>query len=156
MISKRKYSLIVSSSTNHKMFPCKKSFHSVAFIVVVVVITTALSISCKTNDAGSHGNLLATRSKRSLSSFIQNLQESTSRSFTSFTDLLPSISITKLILVSGALISVLFLFLRILVVIGPILILGAMAREDASVVDIVKIIVEGYNMIIEALDANQN
>lgn len=68
-------------------------------------------------------------------------------------DLALSIPFTKAVLIGGALVSLFFLFLRILVVLGPILVLGAIARESSTdATDFLKMLIEFYNQIVEAME----
>lgn len=63
-----------------------------------------------------------------------------------------SIPIGKIVLIGGALLSLFFIFLRLLVVLGPILILGAMTRESTDATDVLRMLIEFYNQVIVALD----
>lgn len=67
-------------------------------------------------------------------------------------DLLETIPFKKIILSGGALLSLFFIFVRLLVVLGPILILGALTRESTDATDLMKILIEFYNQVIVALD----
>lgn len=66
-----------------------------------------------------------------------------------------SLPLTKILLSGGAILSLLFIFMRMLIVIGPILLLGAMTRESTDATDLLKILIEFYNQVVVALD-NQN
>lgn len=67
-------------------------------------------------------------------------------------ELITSIPFGKILLAGGALLSVFFLFVRLLVVLGPILILGALTRESTDATDLLRMLIEFYNQVIVALD----
>lgn len=95
---------------------------------------------------------LEPRVKRSISDLWTNLHEKSSRSLGSLTSLLQTIPITKIVLTSGTLVASLLILLRIIVVLGPILILGTLAREDTDIRDLIRQLIDNYKMIIETLD----
>lgn len=63
-----------------------------------------------------------------------------------------AIPFTKILMTGGALLGLFFVFIRILVVIGPILLLGALTRESTDATDLLKMLIEFYNQVIVALD----
>lgn len=53
---------------------------------------------------------------------------------------------------TGALLGLFLVFIRILIVIGPILLLGALTRESTDAKDLLRMLIEFYNQVIVALD----
>lgn len=89
---------------------------------------------------------------KSLGSFFSDLKRASARSLSSLSSLLVSIPFTKIIMSGAALLSLFFIFVRLIVVLGPILLLGAMARENTDASDLLKLLIDFYNQIIIALD----
>lgn len=83
---------------------------------------------------------------------LGTIKQASRQSASFVSDLVVSIPFTKILLTGGALLSLLFIFLRLLIVLGPILILGALTRESTDATDILKMLVEFYNQVIVALD----
>lgn len=89
----------------------------------------------------------------SLRGFFGEIKKSSARGLNYLTNMLVSIPFTKIIMAGGALLSLFFIFVRLIIVLGPIMILGAMTRDgttDAS--DLLKMLIEFYNQIVVALD----
>lgn len=58
----------------------------------------------------------------------------------------------RILLAGGGVIGFILLAIRILVVAGPIFLLGSMARDSREVSDFLRLMVESYNLIVEALE----
>lgn len=69
-------------------------------------------------------------------------------------NLLASVPFGTVAVAAGALLGLFFLFLRLLIVLGPILVLGALTRESSSggYLDFLSMLLEFYNQLIESLD----
>ena len=125
-------------------------FEMLAGILIVCMIL----IACETNSK-VEGAELGKESIGTLGRF-ENLfsrLKQTSRQGASYaSDLLASIPFGKVALASGALLSIFFLFIRLIVVLGPILILGAMTRESTDATDLMRMLIEFFNQVIVSLD----
>lgn len=71
-------------------------------------------------------------------------------------DLAVSIPFTKILLAGGAVLSLLFFFARLLVVLGPILLLGALTRESTDTRDAFRMVLEFFDQVIIALAEQMN
>ena len=87
-----------------------------------------------------------------LAKILSSVKRVSNRGFSVVGDFLASVSFTKIAIAAGALLSIFLLFVRLLVVLGPILILGAMTRESTESTDLIRMLIEFYNQIIVALD----
>ena len=87
-----------------------------------------------------------------LNDLFSSLKKIPSRGATFISDFALSIPFTKILLAGGALLGILFMFIRLLIVLGPIIILGAMTRESTDATDLLKMLIEFYNQVIVALD----
>lgn len=85
-------------------------------------------------------------------SFFSSLKQTSRQGVGLFKKFAASIPFTKVLLSGGAILSLFFIFIRMLIVIGPILILGAMTRESTDATDFLKMLIEFYNQIVVALD----
>lgn len=84
---------------------------------------------------------------------IFSIIKKTSRQSLGFlSNLFVSIPFGKMLLAGGALLSLFFLFVRLIIVLAPILILGAMARESTDATDLIKMLIDFYNQVVIALD----
>lgn len=88
----------------------------------------------------------------SLGNYFNTLKRASSRGLSSVSSLLVSIPFTKIVMSGAALLSLFFIFVRLVVVLGPILLLGAMARESTDVSDLLRILIDFYHQIILALE----
>lgn len=89
---------------------------------------------------------------RSLGNFFGNLRRASSRGLSSLSSIFISIPFAKIVMSGAALLSLFFIFVRLIVVLGPILLLGAMARESTDASDLLRLLIDFYNQIIQALD----
>lgn len=87
-----------------------------------------------------------------LSNLFSNLKTASQRSFTYAGDLLTALPVGKIFLAGGALLSLLFIFVRLLIVLGPIILLGALTRESTDASDLLRMLIEFYNQVVIALD----
>lgn len=96
------------------------------------------------SESGSYAN--------KLSSILSGLRKSSFQGVQQASSLLVSLPFGKILLAGGALLSLLFIFLRLVVVLSPIFLLGALTRESTDFVDLLEMVIEFYNRIVIALD----
>lgn len=125
---------------------------TVLVVVVVVVLVSALYLVANVEGSEANEVIKKPTSIGSLRSFFGSLRRASSRGLSFASNLLVSIPFTKVLVAGGALLSLFFIFVRLIVVLGPILLLGAMTRESTDASDLLKMLIEFYNQIILALD----
>lgn len=123
-------------------------------ILAVIGAVLVLALYLIANAEGSEANEIIKKptSIGSLRNFFGSLRRASSRGLSFASNLLVSIPFTKILVAGGALLSLFFIFVRLIVVLGPILLLGAMTRESTDASDLLKMLIEFYNQIILALD----
>lgn len=123
-------------------------------ILAVIGAVLVLALYLIANVEGSEANEIIKKptSIGSLRNFFGSLRRASSRGLSFASNLLVSIPFTKILVAGGALLSLFFIFVRLIVVLGPILLLGAMTRESTDASDLLKMLIEFYNQIILALD----
>lgn len=92
------------------------------------------------------------RSIGSLQAFFGQIKKASARGVGYASNMLLSIPFTKMLMVGGALLSLFFIFLRLIIVLGPIMLLAMASRESTDASDLLKILIEFYNQIVLALD----
>lgn len=97
----------------------------------------------------------STRSGR-VDNFIAVLKQASYQGANYARDLATSLPLTKILLAGGALLSLFLIFIRLIIVLGPILVLGAMTRESTDTTDLLRMLLEFYNQVVMALDAQLN
>lgn len=123
-------------------------------VLAGILIFWTILIGCETS-IKAQGAELGRESVKPLARFENffSLLKQTSRQGASYvSELVASIPFGKIALASGALLSIFFLFIRLIVVLGPILILGAMTRESTDATDLLRMLIEFYNQVIVSLD----
>lgn len=80
------------------------------------------------------------------------IQQTSKQSLSYITNLAASIPFAKLILTGGALLSFFFVFIRFLIVLGPIILMGTLTRESSEATDFLKSLIEFYNQIVLTLE----
>lgn len=122
--------------------------------ILLVVITLVVLLHLQQTGRNVEASELAKTSRAigKLGNFFSNIKRASVRGVNLFTGMLASIPITKIMLAGGALLSLFFIFIRLLIVLGPILILGAMTRESTDTTDFLRILIEFYNQVLVALD----
>lgn len=117
---------------------------SLATILVVSVV-------CEDNSTSKESTEL-----ESASVWIQafrGIQKASSRGLTIVGDIITGVPLTTIILIAGGLISII---LRLIVVFGPIFLLGTVTRDSSEATNFLKLIIEAYNMVIEAIENGQS
>lgn len=93
---------------------------------------------------------------KSLGGRVENLfailKQASRQGASYLSDLAISIPFGKIAVGGGALLGIFFLFLRLLIVMGPILILGALTRESQDATDLIRMLIDFYNQLIVSLD----
>lgn len=84
--------------------------------------------------------------------YLAILRQTSRQSIGYITNLAEAIPFTKVLLAGGALLSLFFIFVRLLVVLGPIILFGTLTRESTDVSDYLKLLIEFYNQIVQTLD----
>lgn len=125
---------------NNKLVSCA--------IIVLIVLMTILSKANHVNAA----ELIKATPLHGLENIFTSLKQTSRQGASFLTDLIASIPFGKIALASGALLSLILIFFRLLVVLGPILILGAMTRESTDTTDLIRTMIEFYKQVIVALN----
>lgn len=120
--------------------------------IIIVTISFHDSFTVVSASESISNQLSYKQSPFKLQNILQSVKKSSRQSFNYLSELIVSIPFTKILLASGALLSLFFVFIRLLIVLGPILILGAMTRESTNATDIIRMLIEFYNQVIVALD----
>lgn len=87
-----------------------------------------------------------------LERFFSSLKRASSKGVDILGSLFHSFPFGRVALAGGALLSLLFLFVRLLIVMGPILILGSLTRDSTEPTDLLRMLIEFYNQMIVALE----
>lgn len=87
-----------------------------------------------------------------LSDVVSGFKQATFQGVKQARGLLVSLPLGKILLAGGALLSLFFIFIRIIIVFSPIFLLAALTRESTDVGDIIGMLIEFYNRIVIALD----
>lgn len=125
------------------------SLASLALLAVLVV--HLLESSCSAEAA----QIVRTRRSsylNKLSDVFSGFKEASFHGVKQARGLLVSLPLGKILLAGGALLSLFFIFLRIIIVFSPIFLLAALTRESTDVGDIIGMLIEFYNRIVIALD----
>lgn len=85
-------------------------------------------------------------------SIFSNLKKVSFQGIQQASGLLVSVPFGKILLAGGALLSLFFIFIRLIIVLSPIFLLGALTRESTDFVDLFEMLIEFYNRVVMALD----
>lgn len=128
----------------------KMSYKQENIVPHLMSLALLLAITCQLAYCDDQANLIEHEGK--LSSILSTIKKASFHGVDTVSRVAVSIPFTKILMTAGALLGLLFVFMRILIVIGPILLLGALTRESTDATDLLKMLVEFYNQVIVALD----
>lgn len=117
-------------------------------ITVFVLVCSSVGISAEQGEVGRSSGGLGHK----LGNFFSVFKQASRQGASFLGDMAASIPFGKIALGGGALLGLFLLFLRLLIVLGPILILGAMTRESTDATDLLRMLIEFYNQIILSLE----
>lgn len=84
------------------------------------------------------------------------LKQASRQSYNYLMNFVDALPLTKMLLTSGAFLGLFFMLIRLVIVLGPIIFLGALTRESSEVSDYLKLLIEFYNHIVLAIDDQIN
>lgn len=121
----------------------------VATIVMLIFVTTSNADKLAAEERDDQG-------LGKFSSFFSLLRRTSRQGVNIISDLAVSIPFSKILLSGAAILSLLLIFLRVLIVLGPILLLGTLARESTDATDFLKMMIEFYNQVVAELENQAN
>lgn len=127
----------------------KKTAPTISVIFLLIIL---LCLILRVKGQTSRDRHLLVRNKRYAQETIEFLKQFSLQASNKALDLIKLIPITKILLVGGAVLSILFMFIRLVIVLGPIIILGALTRESNSANDFFSLLLEFYNRLLSAVD----
>ena len=123
----------------------------VVILVLLNIINSHSLLAEAIDDDLAQKGTVATRFPR-LQNLLASFKKTSRQGLSVASNLLSYIPFGRILLAGGALLSLFFIFLRLLVVLGPILLLGALTRESTNATDLFRLLIEFYNEVIMALD----
>lgn len=114
--------------------------------MMIIVLTIASQVTWCDDQSKSIHN------EGRLSSILHSIKQASFDGADLVRSAVVSIPFTKMVMTTGALLGLFLVFIRILIVIGPILLLGALTRESTDAKDLLRMLIEFYNQVIVALD----
>lgn len=120
----------------------------IKFAIFIVIIILILRIESQQSQADA----AELAKSGQFHNIFSSLKQASHQGVNYVSDLVVSIPFGKIVLAGGALLSLFFIFVRLLVVLGPILLLGALTRDSTDATDLLRMLIEFYNQVIVALD----
>lgn len=137
----------------------KTKIFNLVILLLFVLLVVEISVHVQGNDIQEIKSRESPKEGRAigrLSDFFSSISRASSRSFSLVSNFLVShLPSKKILITSGALMSLFFIFVRLIIVMAPILLLGALTRESTDASDILQMLFDFYNQIIVALEDNE-
>lgn len=127
----------------------------VKVFVVAILICVAFEVEASDENVAETREEVASvvaKPTGKLSEILSTIKEASVGGVSQASTWVRSLPFGKIFMTGGALLSLFFIFVRLVIVLGPILILGALTRESTDTGDFLRMLLEFYGQIIEAAD----
>lgn len=145
-------SLLTCARNQRKILNTMAEYRSIYAIAALLALVCVVAQADKQAVDDQQQSISKSASKSVLNALLSSVRRASSRSFSYLSSTLIATPITRILLTGGAILSLMLVFIRLVIVLGPILLLGALARESTDASDFLRMMIEFYNQVVLALD----